>query len=275
MHIAFSSEPVPGSEINEDFVAATASSVVVLDGASVPDGLEVGCKHGTRWFVERLGIELLRQAVSSSVSLPDVLARAIDRVRGLHESTCDLRHPGTPSSTVAAIRERHGKLDYLVLADSTLLLESSGRLDVLTDDRINSIDVMAGAAAARHPIGSRESQEHWFTKAARLREFRNQADGFWVASTHPEAAFNAISGTVEQASVRRAAILTDGATRLADRFGVIGWRELLDILDDRGPDTLIRMTRDAENEDSQGTRWPRTKRHDDATAVFCRPDSAT
>jgi hypothetical protein len=41
------------------------------------------------------------------------------------------------------------------------------------------------------------------------------------------------------------------------------------ILDKEGPIELIRRTREAENSDPDGLRWPRFKRHDDAAAVIC------
>lgn len=39
-----------------------------------------------------------------------------------------------------------------------------------------------------------------------------------------------------------------------------------------GPAQLIHNTRDAENSDSEGQRWPRGKGYDDATAVYWRTD---
>ena len=85
----------------------------------------------------------------------------------------------------------------------------------------------------------------------------------------PEAAFKAIRGTLSAPQVRRAALLSDGAVRLVERFRVIDWRELLDLLDANGPGELIRRTRNAdlaETDAERGTR--RGKKHDDATAVL-------
>jgi hypothetical protein len=75
---------------------------------------------------------------------------------------------------------------------------------------------------------------------------------------------------VQAGEHRRAALLSDGATRLVDRFGVMAWPGLFDVLDREGPYSLIMQTREAESSDPEGRRWPRSKRHDDATAVLCR-----
>jgi hypothetical protein len=40
------------------------------------------------------------------------------------------------------------------------------------------------------------------------------------------------------------------------------------LLDESGPEELLRQVRAAEAVDPEGRQWPRTKRSDDATAVY-------
>ncbi|MFD0852954.1 hypothetical protein ACFQ07_12015, partial [Actinomadura adrarensis] len=68
----------------------------------------------------------------------------------------------------------------------------------------------------------------------------------------------------------RAALLSDGAARLVERFGLMAWNELLDVLETEGPCELIRRTRTAERELEPPTA--RGKRFDDATALLVRFD---
>jgi hypothetical protein len=63
-------------------------------------------------------------------------------------------------------------------------------------------------------------------------------------------------------------LLSDGASRLVDLFELATWEELLALLDESGPDELVRQVRAAEASDPEGRQWPRTKRGDDATAVY-------
>ncbi len=67
-------------------------------------------------------------------------------------------------------------------------------------------------------------------------------------------------------------LLSDGATRLVDRFGLADWTDVLDVLAS-GPDELIRRVREAENSDPDGQRWPRGKARDDATVLHWVPSS--
>ncbi|GAB2867376.1 protein phosphatase 2C domain-containing protein [Actinocorallia aurea] len=236
MKVNWATRAVPGRDWpNEDFVAATDGAVVVLDGCSLPPGTDLGCRHGTAWYARTLGLELLGRMLDAPEgpldrgnALRACLAGAIEAVALRHTGTCDLRHPATPAATVLALRERPEGVEYLVLADSVMLLDSGDSVEVV-------------------------SREYARTYAA--------AD--------PAAASRAITGARPPGALRRAALLTDGATRLADRFKILGWQELLTLLAVDGPEALIDRTRAAEEADPHCRRWPRTKRHDDATAALC------
>jgi hypothetical protein len=92
---------------------------------------------------------------------------------------------------------------------------------------------------------------------------------FWVASTEPAAAQHALVDSVACESLHRAAVLSDGAIRLVDRFGLLDWSSFLAVLAEQGPDAIIAQVRAAEQSDPDGQRWPRGKRHN-ASAAFCQ-----
>lgn len=264
----------PGtSRPNEDYAAVSAASAVVVDGAS-PFGSASGCVHGVAWYARRLGAALLAALDDAARRpLPDCLAEAIMGVAGLHEQTCDLDHPGTPSATVVAVRADGDLLDYLVLADSALVLDDAGPDPlVVTDDR----QAIVGAELRHlmsHPGGSSELAAGARAYVEALAVHRNRPGGFWVASTDPDAAAEALTGTARLPDLRAVALLSDGATRLADRFGLLDWSSLCDLLaTPDGPAALVDRTRSAEDTDPLGGRWPRAKHHDDATVLWlpCR-----
>jgi hypothetical protein len=271
VQVSFASRRSPDKSVNDDLVIAIPSVVVVLDGASVPPGLETGCRHGTSWFVHQLGRRLLSLIVEESTApLAEPLSHAIEQTRALHDGTCDLEHPETPSATVAIARERDAVLDYLVLGDSTVLLDGLDEVHAVSDTRIDGVAATHRAAIHEHLTGSADGHRSWADYTVQLRQYRNRSQGFWVASTDPEAAHRAVTGTVACDGLRRAALLTDGATRMVDLFQLLDWDGLLELLERTGPEGLIRRTRAAETSDPMGRRWPRSKRHDDATAVLCR-----
>lgn len=248
MLITYATEPTPGLP-NEDYIVSGPTWVAVLDGATAPPRVDSGCVHTVRWLVHQLGAELARRLVlDTDRPLADLLAGAIGATKQAHADTCDLTNPSSPSSTVAILRQRAGDLDYLALADSPIILDVDGEIRVVIDDR-----------TAHLPDYS----------VPGVRAARNQPDGFWVASTDTAAAAEALTGSVPTTAVRRAAVLTDGASRYVERFSLGKWRDLLELLEQHGPQELIRQVRLAECAETETERVGRRgKIHDDATAAL-------
>jgi Protein phosphatase 2C len=256
---------------SEDFVAVTPDVVVLLDGAGIPAGVESGCIHGVAWFVRHLGTQLIELlTLEPDRSLTEALEQAIRNVTAMHGDTCDLEHLGTPSATVAMLREQDDTVDYLVLADSSIILEltTDEQLLVVTDDREAHAAKAHRQALHAQPTGTVLQKQRLADLATELQHYRNRPGGFWVASNDPEAARQGLTGTVHRPNVRRAAVMSDGATRIADRFHLLTWQEALDLMERQGPAELIQAVREAERLDPDGQRWPRGKRHDDATVAF-------
>ncbi|QBI51944.1 protein phosphatase 2C domain-containing protein [Streptomonospora litoralis] len=268
MPFRLATAPAKPDRPNEDFAAVGTDAAVLLDGAGTPPGTESGCVHGVAWYSHTLG-GLLLSALSSGDTLAGALASSIERVNRLHADTCDLKHSDTPSSTVVALRWDASELEYLVLADSSLVLDRAGTSpEVVTDDREAVVGAELRKPMDALPTGTPEHEQAVRDYVAALADHRNRPGEFWVANTDPGAADEAITGRVGLDEVAAVALLSDGATRLADRFGLATWRDTLDTLADAGPDALIARVREAENSDPQGQRWPRAKNHDDATVVY-------
>lgn len=270
MEVRLASVAAPGRPANEDQAfalggPAAGGLVGVLDGVTQPDGVDTGCVHGPAWYARRLASRLVAAYGREPGEAPaDLLAQAIEAVRGDHGGGCDLSRPSTPAATVCLLDTAGDEARYLVLADTTLLLDAGTGLDVVSDRRANLL--MAGRSTV---------DKYRYT---------NQPDGYWVAAAIPEAAYQAVTGSVPldgPAGLRRAALLTDGAARAVELFGLLDWAGLLDLLSTRGPAELIRRVRAAESaaDDPGPTRplrrdVPRPaprgyKRHDDASAALC------
>lgn len=251
---------------NEDWVGATSTAVVVLDGLTAPRDLDSGCSHGVPWYVGNLGPALLARMADSTTGLKSCLASAIEDVARLHTDTCDLTNPGTPQSTVAVIRVRDSELEWLVLADSMVVLDLGGELRLISDDRVERAAQAQRDEALRSRVGTTEHNQSISRLVETQRRVRNQPGGYWVAAADPVAASESLTGAAHLSTVRRAAVLSDGAARLVE-FGLAGWKQVLTTLAEDGPQTVIEDVRRVEATDPRGDRWPRYKASDDATAV--------
>ncbi len=270
MRVAFDTRPGSADRPSEDFVAAAPGVVVVLDGLTSPPELGTGCRHGTPWYVAQLGTALLGGAgTRPETPLASVLGDAIAEVAARHGDGCDLTHPGTPSCAVAMLRRSPtGTVEYLVIFDSVVVLDGPAGLSVSTDHRVDGYARDEHRATLTRSIGSPAHRDAVRALVAAQRPHRNRPDGYWVAAANPAAAAHAVTGTVPPGGVTRAALLTDGASCLVDRYGLADWRGLLDLLDREGPGGVLDRVRRAEDGDPVGERWPRYKRSDDATVAY-------
>lgn len=214
---------------NEDFSAVAPGAAVLLDGATtIPRGTPTGCQHGVAWYARTLGSTLLGTLVGE----PDTgLAAAL-------------------AAAIADVRDRHADtcdLDHPATPAATVTAvraEPGGFSYLALSD--SSIAADYGDGLLLQII----------------------TDDHQPARATPAAAANARTGIIGLAGLRGLALLSDGATRITDRYGLLGWPELLGTIRDRGPHALIAEVRAAEAADADGTRWPRTKTSDDATIIW-------
>ncbi len=249
---------------------------VLLDGAGTPGGSDTGCEHGVAWYARTLGGLVLAAAREPAVPLTDALADGIEQVRLMHVSSCDLGHPGTPSATVLVARAHDDVLEYLVLADSVLLLQvRAGGPEVITDNRLEAAGDALRPDYSKLAAGSCEREAARQRYITQLNGLRNQPGGFWVAAADPAVASEALTGVAALPDLAAVALLSDGAGRLPDRYHQATWPQVAEMLAEHGPAEVIRRLRDVERTDPLGRTWPRSKLKDDATIVYWRFGPAT
>lgn len=258
MEVSYVCQAASALRPNDDFVLATESFVIVLDGATAPAGVDSGCVHDVPWLVARLGANLAGLLLREPrVGLVDVLRRGIAATMGEHVDTCDLENPDSPSSTAVMLRCGAQTVDYIVLGDSAIVIEHGA-----------SVGVGANASATELTVAHDDRTAHLPDYSVRgVSRLRNTDEGFWIASNRPEAADKAIVGSIPIGDVTRAALMTDGITRLVERYGRT-WFDVLERMDKYGPRLVVADVRGEELATPSGSY--RGKVHDDVTAVFCR-----
>jgi len=232
MQVDLATDPGTPGWPNEDFAACAPGAAVLLDGATqFARDTASGCRHGVAWFARTLGTELLaRITADPPVPLRQALAQAIACVRARHEDTCDLTGPAIPAATVTAARLTPDHLEYLALCDSSIAADLTGAEPlIITDPR---------------PVSPAT-----------------------IARTDPGVAADAPAGTLPRSGLRAVTLLSDGATRIIDRYGLMTWPEALELIRADGAAELIRQVREAEASDPDCTRWRRSKSSDDATIL--------
>ncbi|WP_373563590.1 hypothetical protein [Streptomyces composti] len=171
---------------------------------------------------------------------------------------------------MAILREQHGVLDHLVLADSPIVFDSKTGYNVITDQRVDEVLPELRAEVERHETHTPGHREALQRLVLAQREVRNTSDGYWVAGSNPDAAQHGLTGTTKLDEVRSAAVMSDGVSRLVTEYGKATWDEVFVTLRRGGPSALIENVRRIEATDPTGIRWPRYKSGDDASVAFCQ-----
>jgi hypothetical protein len=228
----------------EDHVTVLDNAVLLLDGAT---SARPGRPSGG-WYAGLLIGELAtRLTATPDADLGVVLADSIATIAATHNLT-----PGNaPSSTVAMLRWTADRIDGLVLADSPIVAFGPGEPDVLADDRLVSL-----------------RDQGKLRTSADVCNQRNAHGGFWVAEADPAAARQAVRRSWTRDSTDAVLMASDGVAIGVDEYHLFDWRQVLELTRSRGPNSVLDTVRVAEEQDPDGERWPRTKRHDDQAFVL-------
>ena len=187
------------------------------------------------------------------------VAAAIDEVTDSHRDTCRVTDPSSPCATVAVVRVAASQVDHLLLGDSVIVLDLvDGPPHVVEDRREPDLARPLEKSLAGLAPGSQEYERALDAARGRFRAARNQPGGFWVAKDDGGVVAEASVGSHALAEVGGVAVLSNGASRVVDRFGLLTWAQLTT----HDPDDLIRMVREAEQAGGVPT--------DDATAACWR-----
>lgn len=255
--------------IGDDFV-------IVLDGASSP----IPSDRNGGWYAEVLGADLSDRLLhSASTDLRGVLNESIANVARRY----DLQPGKAPSSTVAIARWDTAHLHAMVLGDSSLIAQTrSGATLQLRDNRLASVaraERETYRNALRHGEGYGQAHRRYLRRLVEVEHaHRNQLGGYWIAEAEPEAATHAVRARWALDEITAVLVVTDGASRGIEQYHVLQtWQDAFRFIRDQSLDRLLELVHESEERDENGQRWPRSKIHDDKTAVLielvrcCKP----
>jgi hypothetical protein len=257
--VAMATSPAAPGRPNEDFLGVIPSAAVLLDGAGIL-GTESICRHGVAWYAHRLGGAILGTlSRDDGEDLVGILGDGIERTTEAHSETCDVTDPSSPQATAAIFRLAGDRAEYLVLGDSFVVFEQVGAAPiVVSDDREVAVRRRLQSVLDGLVEGTPEYNRARHEYVEGLRANRNKAGGYWIAKDDPRAASHAVTGSLAIANLTGAAVVSNGVSRIVDRFGILDWQELLSLVAKKGPSHVIRRVRQAEGSD-----------HDDATIAWC------
>lgn len=256
-----------GGENNQDRYAYGNGWAFVLDGAS--SFSETPPVHDGGWYAEQLKCELseLLERSGSTARTSWIVAQAIEKTAALH----DTKTQGPcPASTIAIARWNSRVVDMYVLGDScAAFVNPDGQVKTLIEDsRIDRLGISAATDYRERLVrGSGFDPEHKKLLAevqARQMVVRNQPERYWIASDDPSAAEEGISRRLPLTSAQ-IYLFSDGLTTVQDSVEIC-----TALFNSKNVGAYLTELQTIEREDPRADRFPRSKPHDDKTAVCIR-----
>lgn len=251
-----------GGDKNQDRYAYGDGWAFVLDGASSFE--KAKSEHDGGWYAEQLKRSLSTglegNHAGPTVEIVEDAIRAVAKMHGRDPESC-------PTSTIALARWDDNSVEYYVLGDSTVVLLSPDSEEVVSDARMEDI-----ALPLRQEYRSRLRDGYGFDERHRalLQELqvkqavaRNLTGGYWIAGVDPTAAHHALTGHRPLTTTCAIILATDGVAAGARYGSFKTWRGLAS----RDFAEVLHAVHSAEAADPQAANWPRSKRHDDKTAL--------
>jgi hypothetical protein len=260
---------VRAGRTNEDRLGRCGQYFWVFDGSTpLYAPRSRGQESPARRFVDVLD-EALRANVCGADAAPAAAIAAVAEEGARFLRRRRPSRPGRlPSAAVGLIRLRRARLEYVLLGDITVVVESRDGLRHVTDSRVTRLDKRALAVAEREQAKGTASRNVLQDVLREHRDRMNRRYGYWVLGAEPAAASYAERGSVALHGKTRALLASDGFARLVDPFGLYDWQGLLSAASRRPLRELVSELRAAERDDPDCVEYPRLSRSDDASAMY-------
>ena len=273
---------LPGSTHNEDASGCYDNLAWMIDGAT-PIGnyplLKKDARSNAAWLAQTAAGGFALSATRDDLTgapLGQYVEEAVQYLQRAAERdfvcTSVPLHK-LPSAALALARLQRFHLDIFCLADIDVFVDVPGKPTLtFTDHRFQAFERTAiNLVTQCHREGITNPQE----VLLRINEMRrenqkriNQPGGLWVLSLDPRVAKFGVNHRVRVKPRTRVLMASDGFSRLVHLFKAYTPAGLVEAVAQRGGNALISELRDLEQDDADCTKYPRVKRHDDASALL-------
>lgn len=268
LNLQFVSDKKPGARHNEDLFGFKGDTFWLLDGATSTDGPPLA--RDAHWLVHELD-SALNALAARELEVDAMAAAACTEVAARWPSTSPLR----PVAAMAVWRVTDGKLEAAVTGNVSLLVPVHGDVLELTDSRVlpghaGSTDALFAALANGVQFESDEfAQLRRQMKAQEGRALDVHAQG-WLASAAERTPDDFMRFTVTGLANSPMLAATDGFMELRRFLRMESNAQFFERLRTfpGGLPAALHELRACETHPYSGYHFPRTKRHDDATAAW-------
>ena len=267
----------PGRDWNEDYAYFCEDYAFVLDGATslVPNKYSKE-ETDAKWYSKTFGKYLEKALLNLEKPISEIVKDGIHKIIAEYKKLAGGREIiDMPSSCITAVRKKNAKLEYFVLGDSGFLFKHNGKVKdfiqkrIVELDQIN-IDDMARIAKEKN-INVVDARKYVQKDILKKRLSKNSEDGYWILCDDFKACDYALQGKLDIEKGDEILLYTDGFSEIWNLFKMYSEKQIFEEIN-RGQtlNDLYKKLYLAQEDDAGCNKFPRTKKRDDATAIYVK-----
>lgn len=266
---------------NEDRFGYASGAAWVLDGATDVSGTSLKERTTAWWLVEAYQAELQNQ---NSLGWPDdareLMRRLACGAKGRLEAQFGTASApisaifGQASTALSLVRRVQDGWSVVCLADCPVLYRHpvTGRVEAISDPGFAPFDRRAlealHAAREREPGAGLDRLVELIRPLIEANRASMNMDGGYAIGAIQPPPDQLLAERRLPEGVEAFAILSDGFSRWYDLFKLGTPDQLFSRMEEGAMQELLAEIRQAEDDDPDGRRFPRFKKHDDATCLY-------
>jgi hypothetical protein len=269
--------PADPAKANEDAFAAEKNDAVVLDGTTGLGEMLLPGPSDAAWIAHFGARRLMahrRDGDSPEDALRHALADAEKSFKGLRRRPPKEKYE-VPFASMMFVSAGENGFEALWFGDCAALVWRPGEGVEIVGDAFDKraaearrVKLLAEAKGLAPAAGLSRAEYLPHLRASRNKV--NTRAGGWLFSPDPRAADHVGSRHVVAKAGTLVLLATDGFLALASDYGATDAQGLVEAAQSKGLAALGGQIRALEEEDTEGRRFSRLKKSDDATAVLLR-----
>jgi hypothetical protein len=265
----------PGGTTNEDRFFVSNRVAWVFDGAtSLAEKVDGPPTPDAVWLVERLVNKLPSlQSLRLEEQLHALCATVAEDFTTISTGQTMAKFE-VPTAVAVGIEVLDDSVEVIEFGDCQLILQSAGTDDIyvspptVLDDLDRQVLAAIATARSRHGLSPEQARRSVLPLLRQNRESVNGKEGYGAVSVFGDFPHPANRQTLPLAGPAHGILASDGFAALVTDYNAMAPADLLTMARKHGLSHLFGELRAIEAADSDATRFPRLKKHDDATAVL-------
>lgn len=252
---------------NEDVFGYTDNALWVIDGAT--DLFNLGLFKGddVAFYVEKLNDEI-KNRYNKTDSLKQIIKQAILSLNNkMNLNVKQHEAYKYPSFAIAMVRFIDDKLEYLVLGDCTVLIDTDVEIFNFTDTRISAFSKYNKQKIKEMKSKNIFNKENELSLYQSTRAMMNIEEGYWIGSVDPTGLEHVLVGEISINKNAKVICCTDGFFEAFELFNISKIDETIfneEVLSNIEKELETKQDKDLER------KIVRVRVKDDLTYVFAR-----